>query len=95
MLGWAEKTGVVELPGAGQVSEPYPGVPSACLGGFDLNPEQPFQELGMADVAAVGGVEVAGERLSGCGQLEIGEMTSELLVDRVSAHGRLWFCRSM
>ena len=86
---------VVELPGGGEVSEPYPGVPSACLGGFDLDPEQPFQELGVADVAVVGVFEVAGERLGGCGQLEVGEMPSELLVDRVSAHGRLWFCRSM
>ena len=87
---------VVELPGGGEVSESYPGVPSALLGGFDLNPEQPFEELGMANVVSVGVFEVAGESLSGgCGQLEVGEMTPELLVDRVSAHGRLWFCRSM
>ena len=31
---------VADLPGGGQVSEPYPGVPSACFGGFDLDAEQ-------------------------------------------------------
>ena len=93
--GLSGEVEVVELPGAGQVSEPHPGRPAAGFGGFDLDPEQAFEELGVADVASVGGFEMAGQRF-GCGrQLEVGEMGSQLLVDRVFAHGRLWFCRSM
>ena len=97
MLGWAEKTVVVELPGGGEVSEPHPGRPAAGFGSFDLDPEQAFEELGVTDIAVAGCFEPAGQRL-GCGrQFQVGEMTPQLLVDRVWAHRRPrpWFCRSM
>ena len=86
---------VFELPGGGEVREPHPGVPATLLGGFDLDPEQPLEELGMTDAGSVGLVKVGWQGL-GCGcQLEVGKMAAELLVERVWAHRRLRFCWSM
>ena len=49
----------------------------------------------MTDVLSPGRLEVGWEGFGSCGQLEVGEMAPQLLVDGVSAHRRPRFCWSM
>ena len=97
MLGWAEKTRSL------RAARPLGSSRTASwlfhrrvLGGFDLDPEQLFEELGVAE-AGSGGLASswAGSASAAGRQLEVGKMAAELLVERVWAHRRLRFCWSM
>ena len=45
-----------------------------------------MQELGVAGLVPLGGLQGRGERVGGGGELQVGEVRAELLVDRVGSH---------
>ena len=58
--GLSGEVEVFELPGGGEVSEPHPAVPAAGLGGFDLDPKQSLEEVGVTELSLAGCFEVSG-----------------------------------
>ena len=58
----------------------------AGFGGSDFDVEQSFEEGGVAELRLGGVVELAGQRLGGGGETQVGEMAADALIGRVVAH---------
>ena len=52
---------VFELPGGGEVREPHAAGPPSLFGGFDLDPQELLEEVGMTNVALACLVEMGWE----------------------------------
>jgi hypothetical protein len=70
----------------GELREPHPPVEASLLARGDLDLEEVVQELGVAGLVSLGCLESRCELVGHGGELEVGEMAAELLVDRVGAH---------
>jgi len=66
--------------------EPHPAGEATLLGGADLDGEQVVQELRVAGLGLLGCLERGREVLGGGGELEVDQMTAQLLVGRVLVH---------
>ena len=94
--GWVDaglgaEVEVFDAPGGGEVREAHPSGEAAGLGGVDLDCEELLEELGVGVFVAGCGIERGGQGLCGRGQLEVGEMGSQLLVEAVfGAHDAAW-----
>ena len=58
----------------GELGEPRPPVEAALLGGGDLGREQVVQELGVAGLLPLGGLQGRCQRVGGGRELQVGEM---------------------
>jgi hypothetical protein len=87
-VGLGVEVEVVEVPGGGEPGEAFEAGLAAGLGGRHLDVEEPFEERAVAELVLEGVVELAGERLGGRSEAQVGEMRAQLLVDGVVAHDR-------
>jgi hypothetical protein len=70
----------------GELGEPHAAVQASLLGRGDLGLEEVVEELGVARLLALSGLQGGREGVGDCGHLQVGQVASELLVDRVGAH---------
>jgi hypothetical protein len=59
---------------------------AAGFGGGDFDVEEPLEERGVAEVLLGGVVEFGRQRFGRCGETEVGEMATQLLIGRVLRH---------
>jgi hypothetical protein len=77
---------VFDAPWCGEVREPEPARVTSSFGGVDLDAQQLLEERGVRLFRFRRRIQRCGERLSRRREVQVCEMASELLIDRVAGH---------